>query len=121
MKKWICILINKLTFNKVCLNWCEVKTPITKNETEVNEVVKPAAKKKVKPAAKKKVKPAAKKKVKPAAKKKVKPATKKKVKITPQMKKSFVKDRKNGLSFKAIGEKHGIPTSTITYHVKNSK
>ena len=97
MKKWICILINKLTFNKVCLNWCEVKTPITKNETEVNEVVKPAAKKKVKP------------------------ATKKKVKITPQMKKSFVKDRKNGLSFKAIGEKHGIPTSTITYHVKNSK
>jgi len=97
MKKWICILINKLTFNKVCLNWCEVKTPITKNETEVNEVVKPAAKKKVKPAAKKKVK------------------------ITPQMKKSFVKDRKNGLSFKAIGEKHGIPTSTITYHVKNSK
>jgi DNA-binding NarL/FixJ family response regulator len=113
MKKWICILINKLTFNKVCLNWCEVKTPITKNETEVNEVVKPAAKKKVKPAAKKKVKP--------AAKKKVKPATKKKVKITPQMKKSFVKDRKNGLSFKAIGEKHGIPTSTITYHVKNSK
>jgi hypothetical protein len=105
MKKWICILINKLTFNKVCLNWCEVKTPITKNETEVNEVVKPAAKKKVKP----------------AAKKKVKPATKKKVKITPQMKKSFVKDRKNGLSFKAIGEKHGIPTSTITYHVKNSK
>ena len=105
MKKWICILINKLTFNKVCLNWCKVKTPITKNETEVNEVVKPAAKKKVKP----------------AAKKKVKPATKKKVKITPQMKKSFVKDRKNGLSFKAIGEKHGIPTSTITYHVKNSK
>ena len=105
MKKWICILINKLTFNKVCLNWCEVKTPITKNETEVNEVVKPAAKKKVKQ----------------AAKKKVKPATKKKVKITPQMKKSFVKDRKNGLSFKAIGEKHGIPTSTITYHVKNSK
>ena len=97
MKKWICILINKLTFNKVCLNWCKVKTPITKNETEVNEVVKPAAKKKVKP------------------------ATKKKVKITPQMKKSFVKDRKNGLSFKAIGEKHGIPTSTITYHVKNSK
>ncbi len=113
MKKWICILINKLTFNKVCLNWCEVKTPITKNETEVNEVVKPATKKKVKPATKKKVKP--------AAKKKVKPATKKKVKITPQMKKSFVKDRKNGLSFKAIGEKHGIPTSTITYHVKNSK
>ena len=91
MKKWICILISKLTFNKVCLNWCEVKTP---NVVE---------------------------KAKPAPKKKAKPAPKKKIKITPQMKKSFVKDRKNGLSFKAIGEKHGIPTSTITYHVKNSK
>jgi hypothetical protein len=99
MKKWICILISKLTFNKVCLNWCEVKTP---NVVE-------------------KAKPAPKKKAKPAPKKKAKPAPKKKIKITPQMKKSFVKDRKNGLSFKAIGEKHGIPTSTITYHVKNSK
>ncbi len=95
MKKWICILISKLTFNKVCLKWCEVKTP------NVVEEVKPAPKKKAKPAPKKKAN--------------------KKVTITPQMKKSFVKDRKNGLSFKAIGEKHGIPTSTVTYHVKNSK
>jgi hypothetical protein len=95
MKKWICILISKLTFNKVCLKWCEVKTP------NVVEEIKPAPKKKAKPAPKKKAN--------------------KKVTITPQMKKSFVKDRKNGLSFKAIGEKHGIPTSTVTYHVKNSK
>ena len=103
MKKWICILISKLTFNKVCLKWCEVKTP------NVVEEIKPAPKKKAKPAPKKKAKPAPKKKA------------NKKVTITPQMKKSFVKDRKNGLSFKAIGEKHGIPTSTVTYHVKNSK
>ena len=25
MKKWICILIDKITFGKVCLSWCEIE------------------------------------------------------------------------------------------------
>lgn len=66
---------------------------------------------------KKETKPKAKK----VTKKTTKTKSKKKVNITAQMKKSFVKDREKGLSYKAIGEKHGIPTSTVTYHVKNSK
>jgi DNA-directed RNA polymerase specialized sigma24 family protein len=66
---------------------------------------------------KKETKPKAKK----VAKKTTKTKSKKKVNITAQMKKSFVKDREKGLSYKDIGEKHGIPTSTVTYHVKNSK
>ena len=61
-------------------------------------------------------------KTKPKAKPKAKPKTSnKKVSITSKMKKDFVKDRKNGLSFKSIGEKYGIPTSTVTYHIKNNK
>ena len=57
---------------------------------------------------------------KPKAKPKAKPK-KTKVNITSQMKKDFVKDRERGLSFKSIGEKYEIPTSTVTYHIKNNK
>jgi hypothetical protein len=100
------MIISKLTFNKVCFNWCGSKTP------KVDEVVmerRPAKAKVIKPSVEKK---------KPAVRK-----TNKKGKtiITEDMKKSFVKDRKSGMSFKAIGEKHNIPTSTITYHIKNKK
>ena len=116
MKKWICKIISKLTFNKVCFNWCGSKT------SNVDEVVmerRPAKAEVIKPSVVEK-KPVKKKPVKkkPAPKKTNK---KEKTIITEDMKKSFVKDRKSGLSFKAIGEKHNIPTSTITYHIKNKK
>ena len=100
MKKWICMIVSKLTFNKVCFNWCGSKT------SNVDEVVmerRPAK---------------AEIKKKPTKKK---PTKKGKTTITETMKKSFVKDRESGMSFKAIGEKHGIPTSTVTYHIKNNK
>ena len=76
----------------------------SKKEEKVTERPKPKAK------------PKAKSKAKPKAKPK-----KTKVNITSQMKKDFVKDREKGLSFKSIGEKYGIPTSTVTYHIKNNK
>lgn len=111
MKKWICMIISKLTFNKVCFNWCDSKT------SNVDEVVmerRPAKAEVIKPSAVEK---------KPVKKKPTVKKTNKKGKsiITEDMKKSFVKDRKSGMSFKAIGEKHNIPTSTITYHIKNKK
>lgn len=106
MKKWICVLISKLTFNKVCLNWCKVES-----KTEVKQVVvkKPTKTKVAGPSVVEK---------KPTKKK---PSKKGKTTITESMKKSFIKDRESGMSFKAIGEKHGIPTSTVTYHIKNNK
>lgn len=94
------MIVSKLTFNKVCFNWCGSKT------SNVDEVVmerRPAK---------------AEIKKKPTKKK---PTKKGKTTITETMKKSFVKDRESGMSFKAIGEKHGIPTSTVTYHIKNNK
>jgi len=104
------MIISKLTFNKVCFNWCGSKT------SNVDEVVmerRPAKAEIIKPSAVEK---------KPVKKKPVKKTNKKgKTIITEDMKKSFVKDRKSGMSFKAIGEKHNIPTSTITYHIKNKK
>lgn len=105
------MIISKLTFNKVCFNWCGSKT------SNVDEVVmerRPAKAEVIKPSVVEK-KPVKKK---PTAKK---PNKKGKTIITEEMKKSFVKDRKSGMSFKAIGEKHNIPTSTITYHIKNKK
>ena len=80
----------------------------SKKEEKVTERPKPKAKPKAKSKAKSKAKPKAKPK-------------KTKVNITSQMKKDFVKDREKGLSFKSIGEKYGIPTSTVTYHIKNNK
>ncbi len=104
------MIISKLTFNKVCFNWCGSKT------SNVDEVVmerRPAKAEVIKPSVVEK---------KPTKKKPVKKTNKKgKTIITEDMKKSFVKDRKSGMSFKAIGEKHNIPTSTITYHIKNKK
>tara|TARA_R100001510_G_C7641224_1_gene198852 strand:- start:1176 stop:1481 length:306 start_codon:yes stop_codon:yes gene_type:complete len=88
----------------------------SKKEEKVTERPKPKAKPKAKSKAKSKAKPKAKSKAKPKAKPK-----KTKVNITSQMKKDFVKDREKGLSFKSIGEKYGIPTSTVTYHIKNNK
>tara|TARA_R110001592_G_scaffold104103_2_gene292996 strand:- start:12183 stop:12518 length:336 start_codon:yes stop_codon:yes gene_type:complete len=111
MKKWICKVISKLTFNKVCFNWCDSKTPnvegvvMEKRPTKAEVIKTSVVEKKV------------------VKKKQTVKKTKKKGKtiITEDMKKSFVKDRKSGMSFKAIGEKHNIPTSTITYHIKNKK
>ena len=94
MKKWICILIDKITFGKVCLSWCEIEP----------------AKAKEKP-----VKP-----VKPT-KRPAKAISKKKTSITKEMKKQFVKDKANGMSFKAIGKKHGVAASSVSYHIKKSK
>lgn len=93
MKKWICILIGKLTFGKVCLNWCEIE-PV---KVEKKPIVKKPAKAK-----------------KPAK-------VEKKTSITKEMKKQFVKDRANKMSFKAIGKKHGVAASSVSYHIKKSK
>jgi len=104
------MIISKLTFNKVCFNWCGSKTS---NDDEVVMERRPAKAEVIKPSVVEK---------KPTKKKPVKKTNKKgKTIITEDMKKSFVKDRKSGMSFKAIGEKHNIPTSTITYHIKNKK
>jgi len=104
------MIVSKLTFNKVCFNWCDSKT------SNVDEVVmerRPAKAEVIKPSTTEK---------KPVKKKPIKKTNKKgKTIITEDMKKSFVKDRESGMSFKAIGEKHNIPTSTITYHIKNKK
>ncbi len=103
MKKWICILINKVTFGKVCLNWCNVDKAKPLNIKKEAPVVKPATKKE-----------------KPLVKKK-KTKTGKKTSITAQMRKQFVKDKTSGMSYKAIGEKHGVAASSVSYHIKKSK
>jgi hypothetical protein len=96
MKKWICILINKITFGKVCLDWCKV------NKAEA-PTIKPIVKKE-----------------KPLVKKK-KTKKGKKTSITAEMRNQFIKDKKNGMSYKAIGEKHGVAASSVSYHIKKSK
>ena len=105
------MIISKITFNKVCFNWCGSKTS---NVEEIVMEKRPAEAEVIKPVTVEKT-PIKKK---PKAKK---PNKKGKTVITEDMKKSFVKDRKSGMSFKAIGEKHNIPTSTVTYHIKNKK
>tara|TARA_B100001287_G_C22660794_1_gene520244 strand:- start:641 stop:958 length:318 start_codon:yes stop_codon:yes gene_type:complete len=105
------MIISKITFNKVCFNWCGSKTS---NVEEIVMEKRPAKAEVIKPVTVEKT-PIKKK---PKAKK---PNKKGKTVITEDMKKSFVKDRKSGMSFKAIGEKHNIPTSTVTYHIKNKK
>lgn len=99
MKKWICILINKITFGKVCLDWCKTDKPETKKPTKVAKtVVKPSA-----------------------SVGKIKPSKSKKTLITSDMKKQFIKDRKNGMTYKAIGKKYNVAASSVSYHIKKSK
>jgi Mor family transcriptional regulator len=100
MKKWICILINKITFGKVCLDWCKTDEPKTKKPT--TKVAKTA------------VKPL-------TSASKIKPSKSKKTLITSDMKKQFIKDRKNGMTYKAIGKKYNVAASSVSYHIKKSK
>lgn len=102
MKKWICILINKVTFGKVCLNWCKIDEAKSIS-VEKAPTVKPVTKKE-----------------KPLVKKK-KTKKGKKTSITSEMRNQFVKDKKSGMSYKAIGEKHGVAASSVSYHIKKSK